>query len=82
MDPQEMPERADAVVPPTTSPQKHQRWEAVHRLNAQRWSVSAIANSLHCDRETVRKDLAAEIAAGPPIPGLRPQSAEDMLGIL
>ncbi|NMP25196.1 transposase, partial [Sulfobacillus harzensis] len=82
-DPREMPERPDAVATPTVSPRKRQRWEAVHRLNAHGWSVSAIADHLHCDRETVRKDLAADQPRPPRSPGLRSPSAEDhVLSIL
>ncbi|PSR23291.1 MAG: hypothetical protein C7B47_15975 [Sulfobacillus thermosulfidooxidans] len=67
---------ARAQVPPTPSPQKQARWEAVHRLYDQGLSITAIAEALHCDPATVRKDAHAD-RPRPPAPCQRRQPGRD-----
>jgi transposase len=63
----------------TASPQKQARWAAVHRLYDQGRSIVAIAEELHCDPKTVRKDIAADRprASEPTVP--RSARSEDRL---
>lgn len=72
--------RADRIVGgdgpdvggPSLSPRKQARWEAVHRLYDQGLSITAIAEQVHCDRATVRKDLAADHPRRPAVPARTP----------
>ena len=79
--------RADRIVGgdgpdvggPSLSPRKQARWEAVHRLYDQGLSITAIAEQVHCDRATVRKDLAADHPRRPAVPARTPVTRDDQL---
>ena len=72
--PSEETAQTSAELP--VSPRKQARWEAVHRLYDQGASITAIAEQVHCDRATVRKDLAAD-RPRPPAGRARPRSTRD-----
>ena len=58
---------------------RQDRWEAVHQLWDQGHSMTAIAEQLHRDPKTVRKDLAAARPRKPQSPPHRPDPVETQL---
>ncbi len=81
----QIPERGmDCPVgdPSTVSPagaRRQARWETVHQLWNQGRSITAIAEELHCDPKTVRKDLAADRPRTPQTSPPRLAQEEDQL---
>ena len=67
-------------VPVSPADRRRQdRWEAVHQLWDQGCSITAIAEQLHRDPKTVRKDLAAARPRRSQSPPRRPDPAETQL---
>lgn len=75
-------EDGPAETPRAASPavaRRQARWTAAHQLWDQGWTITAIADALHCDRQTVRKDLAAVRPRTPQTPPRRPDREADHL---
>lgn len=68
-----------ALAPMSPAARRQGRWEAVEQLWKQGRSITAIADELHCDPKTVRKDLAADRPRTPQASPHRPNPSEDQL---